>query len=431
MGTGRTTTEGSPTIPAPAGAGALRVVVADDDPAARLIFSETIRRGADAEVIEVESGAEAIEECKRHPAPHLLLLDWEMPGASGPEVCRWVRSQGCGEQPYLLLASVRNRRSDVLEGLASGADELLSKPVPPDLLLARVELARRRLFSTGASARVVMQALVDAQTERDGELVVRDADISARVYFCGGQVGWLHASDESYSLVDILGSTPAIDSETAREVVAECRRRHSKLVDVLIDRGLVERARLRECLQSWFSRKLSFLLQLPHPQTLFLPKRLRYSEDLLFSLEELGVGPELSGVTPSMPPPPVSAFPRTWSQAFLQDEDPSNHLSELVARCMSAEGIVATAVVDRLTGRSLASNGELMNPDIAWATIQNASLVETHESVEYSAIVTATSFHLLYTVDPSTNRLVYAAFDRSRTSLAAARLNLKSALQPA
>src|SRR5690606_40943116 len=64
-----------------------------------------------------------------------------------------------------------------------------------------------------------------------------------------------------------------IDRETAREVVEECRRNRTRLSDTLVSWGLVDRARLRDCMLAWTTRKLAAIRQFAAPRTLFLDRK--------------------------------------------------------------------------------------------------------------------------------------------------------------
>src|SRR5690606_7569345 len=140
----------------------MRIVVADDDPVSCKLLEHVIQTRTEHEVIAVSDGERALELALREPAPDILILDWMMPVLSGTEVCRRVRQQALAVQPYVLLITAKNRRDEVIEGLSVGADDLISKPIPPDFLVARLRLACRRPTPGRRSTRAVLQALVDA-----------------------------------------------------------------------------------------------------------------------------------------------------------------------------------------------------------------------------------------------------------------------------
>jgi two-component system Ni(II)/redox-responsive regulator NrsR len=72
----------------------------------------------------------------------LVIVDWMLPGLSGPELCRRARAAGL-ELPLLLLTA-RAETADRVQGLDAGADDYLSKPFAMEELLARVRALQRR-----------------------------------------------------------------------------------------------------------------------------------------------------------------------------------------------------------------------------------------------------------------------------------------------
>jgi CheY-like chemotaxis protein len=121
--------------------------VEDDDNDAFLLRHAFKEAGMPHELAVVTDGDAAIEYLKRtgsddggekNPRPRLLLLDLSMPGKSGFEVLRWVRSQpGLSHLPAIVFTS-SHQESDVEEAYARGANGFLVKPSTPDALLAMV-----------------------------------------------------------------------------------------------------------------------------------------------------------------------------------------------------------------------------------------------------------------------------------------------------
>src|SRR5450830_1120159 len=118
----------------------MRVLVAEDD--ARL--REILARGLAEEhyiVDSVERGDDA-EIALRGGAYDLAILDWNLPGKSGLEVCRRLRDRGIS-LPVLFLTA-RDSENDRVQGLDTGADDYLVKPFEFDELLARLRAIVRR-----------------------------------------------------------------------------------------------------------------------------------------------------------------------------------------------------------------------------------------------------------------------------------------------
>lgn len=133
----------------------MRVLVADDCRIQRMILRR-IMEGRGLEVIEATDGIAALAVLLQGDPPELAILDWMMPGLTGPKVCELVRSRGEDRAyTYLLLLTGLDRTEDLAEGLDSGADDYLSKPFEHQELEARVKVGERtaRLHSALAKAR--------------------------------------------------------------------------------------------------------------------------------------------------------------------------------------------------------------------------------------------------------------------------------------
>ncbi len=113
-----------------------RIRVCDDDVAVRNVLTRLLVRYG-FRVRTVENGAQALDEIAANP-PDLLLLDVNMPGMDGIEVCRRVRSmRGCDLLPVVLITGLTDASSRI-RGLEAGADEFCSKPIESEILIARI-----------------------------------------------------------------------------------------------------------------------------------------------------------------------------------------------------------------------------------------------------------------------------------------------------
>lgn len=120
------------------------ILIAEDDRMFRVLLEGWLQdRGYD--VTLAENGQQAWEALQREGAPKLVILDWMMPGLSGPEICRRLRSSGDPTYRYVLLLTARREKQDVAEGLEAGADDYLSKPFDALELHARLKVGLRIL----------------------------------------------------------------------------------------------------------------------------------------------------------------------------------------------------------------------------------------------------------------------------------------------
>jgi len=407
----------------------MRVILADDEPLSRELVLRMIRARTDYDVTAVDDGEKALALALGEPTPDVLLLDWMMPGLSGTEVCARVRQSRLPLQPYIVLLTAKSTREEALEGLRAGADDFLSKPVAPDVLIARLSPAGRRPAPGQSQSRAVAQALFRARDQGDGELIVKDGELNARVLFYGRRVAWAHVSEDRNALLDILAPEVGIDTETAHEVVAECRRTGARLSDTLIRFGLIDRAQLRDHMLTWTKRKIQTILAFSNPEVLFLPQRRRYSEDLLFDLEELLSDDGQLGRPASVRPPPQSPE-RLWQDAFSAPDSSGTQagMGQILDRACQSEGVLGAAVIDRLTGVCLLHRGCDLSPDVAWAHLQTLNVMSREERVEDSIVVTDTRYHLVRFIPAAPDCFVYLVVDAKRALIAAARFGLQRAV---
>ena len=122
----------------------MRVLVVEDDELYRTVLTSTLVHWG-YEIIAVDSGEAALELLAGDDPPTLVVLDWMMPGLSGPEVCKRLRASPGPRYTYLLLLTARHKMEDMVEGLEAGADDYLTKPFEPSELRARLRAAERNL----------------------------------------------------------------------------------------------------------------------------------------------------------------------------------------------------------------------------------------------------------------------------------------------
>jgi len=122
----------------------MRVLIADDDEVFRSLLSSTLTRWG-YQTTAVADGRQALALLAADGAPSLAVLDWMMPGLSGPDLCRQLRAHPGPRYTFLLLLTARTGLEEVVEGLEAGADDYLTKPFSAAELRARLRTAARIL----------------------------------------------------------------------------------------------------------------------------------------------------------------------------------------------------------------------------------------------------------------------------------------------
>ena len=118
-----------------------KVLVLEDEASIRSFIVINLRR-AGYDVIEAQSGEEALEQLRIHPDTRVALLDIMLPGIDGFEVCRRIRATN--GQIGIIMLTARSQEMDKVTGLMTGADDYVTKPFSPAELTARVDALFRR-----------------------------------------------------------------------------------------------------------------------------------------------------------------------------------------------------------------------------------------------------------------------------------------------
>jgi len=142
----------------------MRLLVVDDDALLRRSLNLQLTR-AGYEVHDAEDG-EAAWAMVEQDTYRFLITDWNMPGMSGPELVRRIRTRPAAGYTYILMLTAHSDRMDVLTGLNAGADDYLTKPFDMEELRARVGIGVRILE---------LEARLQESLASAAELAVRDS----------------------------------------------------------------------------------------------------------------------------------------------------------------------------------------------------------------------------------------------------------------
>ena len=118
-----------------------KILVLEDEASIRSFIVINLRR-AGYDVIEAETGEEALERLRANPDTKVALLDIMLPGIDGFEVCRRIRATNT--KIGIIMLTARSQEMDKVTGLMTGADDYVTKPFSPAELTARVDALLRR-----------------------------------------------------------------------------------------------------------------------------------------------------------------------------------------------------------------------------------------------------------------------------------------------
>lgn len=120
-----------------------KVLIADDEPDILEIIGFNLQQEG-YEVVTAKNGDDAIEKAKK-TKPELIILDIMMPGKNGIEVCNLLRMMPDFKETLIVFLTAMSDESTEIKGLETGADDYLTKPISPKVLLSKVNALFRRL----------------------------------------------------------------------------------------------------------------------------------------------------------------------------------------------------------------------------------------------------------------------------------------------
>jgi DNA-binding response OmpR family regulator len=126
----------------------VKILTVEDDPVARAVLRQALRR-LGHEVIEEREGGAAWERLQQAPDTRVVVSDWSMPNSDGLELCRRVRRQVGSEYVYFILLTSRDDSEPNREAAGdAGVDDFLTKPLDFSELWTRLRVAERILRYT-------------------------------------------------------------------------------------------------------------------------------------------------------------------------------------------------------------------------------------------------------------------------------------------
>lgn len=169
----------------------MQLLIAHGDDASRLALKLVAARlpVGDFEVIESREGVETLDLLMTADSSLVAVVDWDLPGCEGPELCRLVRAYRDAGPPYIILLA----RDDhgLAAGLEAGADDCVRTPSNADELRARISVGRRfaalpwkRVMEAAAGgprdvAGHVLHAVPELDAQRSPDDAGRDSEGSA------------------------------------------------------------------------------------------------------------------------------------------------------------------------------------------------------------------------------------------------------------
>ena len=212
------------------------ILIADDEERIRKIVGDFLKKEGYA-VLEAEDGDSTYEIFSTRKSDiDLIILDIMMPGMNGWEVCRKIRESST--VPVIML-SARSEEFDELTGYESGADDYVTKPFSPIILVKRVEALLRRVSSPSADYEEEFSDLVFNDEAHEVKLEGKEVDLTLKEYNilktllqASGRVFSREQLLDSIWGYDFTGDIRTVDSHVARlrTKLGEWGNKHLKTV---------------------------------------------------------------------------------------------------------------------------------------------------------------------------------------------------------
>ncbi len=204
-----------------------KILVADDEQKIRKLVGGFLEKSGYA-VVEAEDGDEAYRLFCENKDIDLMILDIMMPGLNGWEVCRKVRETST--VPVIMLTA-RSEEFDILTGYENGADDYVTKPFSPGVLVKRVEALLRRVSAgNAAQSEKEISELVFNDDAHEVRLEGKEIDLTLKEYKILKK--FLESPGRVFSREQLLDSIWGFDfSGDIRTVDSHVARLRTKLGD--------------------------------------------------------------------------------------------------------------------------------------------------------------------------------------------------------
>lgn len=141
------------------------ILVVEDEPAIQELIAVNLRLAGFE--VQLADTAEQAQELIRQALPGLILLDWMLPGLSGIQYAKELRSDHRTRQIPIIMLTAKGAEEDRVTGLEAGADDYITKPFSPKELRARINAVLRRVAPQLADEQVTVGTLsLDPSTHR-------------------------------------------------------------------------------------------------------------------------------------------------------------------------------------------------------------------------------------------------------------------------
>ncbi|MEP7265928.1 MAG: response regulator transcription factor [Bacteroidota bacterium] len=151
-----------------------KILLVDDEPDI-LEFMEYNLKKEGYTVLSAKNGREALEIAKKEK-PSLIILDIMMPEMDGIETCRQIRSFPSLKHTLIAFLTARNEEYSQLAGFEVGADDYISKPIKPRIMISRIKALLRRADGGNSEPATGVVSIGNLSIDRERYLVIKNSE---------------------------------------------------------------------------------------------------------------------------------------------------------------------------------------------------------------------------------------------------------------
>lgn len=199
-----------------------KILIADDEALIRRLVRDFLNK-AGYETIEAVNGLDAIDKFNADKDIDLVICDIMMPEADGWEVCKRIRENS---SVPLLMLTARSQEFDEIMSFESGADDFVTKPFSPTILVKRVEaLLKRAASSKGSNPDDIIEidglvinlpAHTVSLSDKTVELTIKEHNILVKLASNAGRIFSRDSLLDDIWGIDFTGDPRTVDSHVAR-----------------------------------------------------------------------------------------------------------------------------------------------------------------------------------------------------------------------
>lgn len=172
-------------------------------------------------VSQAETGEEGFQ-IMLQKRPDLVLLDLMLPGVDGLDICKRIRNHEQLGDTRVIMLTAKGEESDIVTGLELGADDYITKPFSPKVLLSRIKsLLRREMIPEQSEKKLlrIFDLSIDPQKQevlfKNQKIELTSSEFKA-LYFLAGHPGWVYTR---YQIVDAVHGQDHPITERAVDVM--------------------------------------------------------------------------------------------------------------------------------------------------------------------------------------------------------------------